>query len=47
MDTRKKNLILAAAIGLIAVALYFFSIYKVVTSKPETSISGQQRSSAS
>jgi len=47
MDTRKKNTILAAAIALIAVSLYLFSIYKVITSKPESSISGQQRSSAS
>jgi hypothetical protein len=43
MDIRKKNLILAAVIGLIAVSLYVFSIYKVITAKPEVSISGQQR----
>jgi hypothetical protein len=33
MDIRKKNIILAAAIGLAAVSLYIFEIVKVILSK--------------
>jgi hypothetical protein len=33
MDIRKKNLLLAALIASIAVALYAFSIYMVISSK--------------
>ncbi len=33
MDTRKKNILLAAVIALVAISLYVFSIMKVVLSK--------------
>jgi hypothetical protein len=33
MDTRKKNILLAAVIGLFAISLYVLAIFKVILSK--------------